>query len=143
VIFLTGIIKLYAKDFTNESTRNSWYNRVLALDYMEKYAEKSNTQYADFTSLGGDCTNFVSQVLMAGGMSMQGKYNPGEHLHGITMAHHPQNAHIHGRVHKNFHIIGLIMILRDLKGPINAGYIQLLHSWQILKQYVKVLVGEM
>ncbi len=49
---------------------NSGYNRSDAADYIEMYAEDFNPDYGDFTSDGGDCTNFVSQVLYAGGMPM-------------------------------------------------------------------------
>lgn len=46
--------------------RNMSYNRKEAVSYAEKYALTRNPQYYDFSSLGGDCTNFVSQCLFAG-----------------------------------------------------------------------------
>lgn len=46
------------------------YNRVKALQYAEKWALKRNPRFFNFDSLGGDCTNFVSQVLLAGGCKM-------------------------------------------------------------------------
>ena len=36
---------------------------------LKKYVLTPNPAYVDFTDLGGDCTNFVSQVLRAGAMS--------------------------------------------------------------------------
>lgn len=42
------------------------YDRSKALGYAEKWALGRNPAYFDFTRLGGDCTNFVSQCLFAG-----------------------------------------------------------------------------
>ncbi|MCL2810848.1 MAG: amidase domain-containing protein [Clostridia bacterium] len=38
--------------------------------YAREWALKRNPAYLDFESLGGDCTNFASQVLHAGGLAM-------------------------------------------------------------------------
>ena len=38
--------------------------------YAREWALKRNPAYLDFDSLGGDCTNFASQVLHAGGLLM-------------------------------------------------------------------------
>jgi hypothetical protein len=46
------------------------YDRAAAVAYAEKWAFARNPQYYDFSALGGDCTNFVSQCLFAGGMPM-------------------------------------------------------------------------
>ena len=68
----------YSTVYENGSS-NSSYNRTAARDYLNKYTRTPNTAYADFTSAGGDCTNFVSQMLRAGGMSMTAqKSNPGD-----------------------------------------------------------------
>ena len=42
------------------------YDRAAALGYAKKWALGRNPAYFDFTNLGGDCTNFVSQCLYAG-----------------------------------------------------------------------------
>lgn len=42
------------------------YNRGKAVSYAHKWAFGRNPQYYDFELLGGDCTNFASQVLYAG-----------------------------------------------------------------------------
>lgn len=42
------------------------YYREKALEYTKVWALKRNSRYFDFELLGGDCTNFVSQVLSAG-----------------------------------------------------------------------------
>ncbi|MFK7696872.1 amidase domain-containing protein [Paenibacillus sp. HJGM_3] len=68
----------------NKGTR---YNRERALEYANKYAglawgagnnNRYNQKYTDYTSLGGDCTNYVSQVLgdpkEGGGLKMTGTW---------------------------------------------------------------------
>ena len=42
----------------------------MAVKYAKWWALKRNPQYLDFSNLGGDCTNFCSQVLYAGGCRM-------------------------------------------------------------------------
>ena len=46
---------------------NLSYNRNGAVAYALQDALSPNTDYANFTDYGGDCTNFVSQVLNEGG----------------------------------------------------------------------------
>lgn len=59
----------YTIEFNN-GPANSAYNRTSALNYLNSYTTTANTAYADYTEWGGDCTNFVSQMLRAGGMQM-------------------------------------------------------------------------
>jgi len=42
------------------------YNRQNAIEYAHKWAFGRNPAYYDFSRLGGDCTNFVSQCIYAG-----------------------------------------------------------------------------
>ena len=42
------------------------YDREMAVNYAHKWAFMRNPDFFDFSSLGGDCTNFASQVLFAG-----------------------------------------------------------------------------
>ena len=42
------------------------YDRQAALAYALRWAYGRNPAYGDFSDLGGDCTNFVSQCLYAG-----------------------------------------------------------------------------
>lgn len=42
------------------------YNRDKAVEYAHKWAFGRNPAYYDFENLGGDCTNFASQVIYAG-----------------------------------------------------------------------------
>ncbi len=46
------------------------YSSASSTRYALDYALNPNPNYADFTNLGGDCTNFISQCLYAGGKSM-------------------------------------------------------------------------
>lgn len=51
------------------------YRRDKALQYAQQWAFGRNPNYYDFSDLGGDCTNFASQVLYAGAGVMN--YTPG------------------------------------------------------------------
>jgi len=50
------------------------YDRSAAVCYANRYAFKRNPRFYDFTNLGGNCTNFVSQCLLAGGMPQNVSY---------------------------------------------------------------------
>ncbi len=42
------------------------FNRAAAVDYARKWALSRNPNFFDYSSIGGDCTNFISQILYAG-----------------------------------------------------------------------------
>ena len=46
------------------------YDRVRAVRYAQRYAYGRNPAFGDFSDLGGDCTNFVSQCVYAGCCAM-------------------------------------------------------------------------
>lgn len=46
------------------------YDRDAAVAYARQWAYRRNPDYLDFEALGGDCTNYASQVLHAGGLPM-------------------------------------------------------------------------
>jgi hypothetical protein len=46
------------------------YDRAAAVRYARAWALSRNPRYSDFTSMGGDCANFISQCLHAGGAPM-------------------------------------------------------------------------
>ena len=46
------------------------YNRERALEYAERWAFDRNPLFANFTGIGGDCTNFISQCVYAGSCQM-------------------------------------------------------------------------
>ena len=50
-----------------------------AVDYADKYWSNYNDFYPNYNSIGGDCANFVSQCLQAGGLPMNGSW-----YHAVT-----------------------------------------------------------
>ena len=48
------------------------YNPTKAIEYAKKWAYRRNPRYHDYSGEGGDCANFVSQCLIAGGFSTSG-----------------------------------------------------------------------
>ena len=50
------------------------YNRMRAVEYARTWALSRNPLFVDFTGIGGNCTNFVSQCLLAGSCVMN--YTP-------------------------------------------------------------------
>ena len=44
------------------------YNREAAVAYARRWALSRNPAFTDYEHMGGNCTNFASQVLYAGGM---------------------------------------------------------------------------
>ena len=46
------------------------YERERAVEYARRWALSRNPIFADFTGIGGNCTNFVSQALLAGASVM-------------------------------------------------------------------------
>ena len=50
------------------------YRRENAVEYARKYAFGQNKYFASFKGIGGNCTNFVSQCIYAGGCQMN--YTP-------------------------------------------------------------------
>lgn len=46
------------------------YNRGRAVEYAQRWALSRNPLFYDFTGGGGNCTNFVSQCLLAGSLVM-------------------------------------------------------------------------
>lgn len=45
-------------------------NTAAEVEYARRWAFSHNPAYYNFESLGGDCTNFISQCLFAGGAAM-------------------------------------------------------------------------
>ena len=48
------------------ASRVGSYNRNVAVNYATSWAYSRNNNFANFQNLGGDCTNFASQVFRAG-----------------------------------------------------------------------------
>ena len=51
------------------------YNPSAAVSYAKQYCSNYNPKYPNYRNLGGDCANFVSQCLIAGGMNFNGCQN--------------------------------------------------------------------
>ncbi len=67
-------------DHENRSVRdNGYYDREKAKAYIDTYWKNYNPEYPSFHQGGGDCANFVSQVLYAGGMPWTDDNNPMNH----------------------------------------------------------------
>lgn len=49
------------------------YDREKAAAYALRWALDRNPKFYDYENLGGDCTNFISQVLLNGGAPMDYK----------------------------------------------------------------------
>ena len=50
------------------------YNTAAAVDYARTYCQNYNPRYKNYERQGGDCANFVSQCLIAGGIDLSGCY---------------------------------------------------------------------
>ncbi len=50
------------------------YHRERAVEYARRWALDRNPLFIDFTGIGGNCTNFVSQAVLAGSCTMN--YTP-------------------------------------------------------------------
>lgn len=62
-----------ANKFTTAAqVRATSYSFSDAVSYANKYYKNYNSNYPDWNSAGGDCANFISQCLYAGGKSMKG-----------------------------------------------------------------------
>lgn len=46
------------------------YDRIAATEYAKRWAMDRNPLFFDFTGIGGNCTNFVSQCVLAGSCQM-------------------------------------------------------------------------
>lgn len=59
---------LYENNNKSNQNRNLKYlNRNKMKNYARKHYNNPNPNYYDFTNIGGDCSNFTSQVIRAGG----------------------------------------------------------------------------
>ena len=65
-------LDLGLKENLNSNINPRAYNETSAMAYANKWDGSSrNPAYRDFSSSGGDCANFVSQILSNSGMSMR------------------------------------------------------------------------
>ncbi len=59
------------------------YNREKAVEYAHKWVFGRNPAYYDFSKIGGDCTNFISQCIHAGGAPMNYKRDTGWYYNSV------------------------------------------------------------
>lgn len=64
------------------------YNREAALAYARKWSFSRNPSYYDFSEIGGDCTNFISQCIFEGSRVM----NPTKYLGWYYYSVHERSA---------------------------------------------------
>lgn len=63
--------------FSSRKSKNrSRFNIDTACDYAETFALFSNPDYMSYDNIGGDCTNFASQILHAGGLNISSTWKP-------------------------------------------------------------------
>ena len=55
-----------------------------AVAYARKWALERNPKYVDFEDMGGDCSNFISQILIAGGGVMNISREDGWYFHSLS-----------------------------------------------------------
>lgn len=76
---LTAVDSFYnTSDISNfyEGRSNSYFNISNACTYAETFALNPNPSYKYFGGIGGDCANFVSQIIHAGGISKTKTWSP-------------------------------------------------------------------
>jgi hypothetical protein len=59
------------------------YRPAAAIAYASQWAHGRNPAYADFSEMGGDCSNFISQALIAGGAVMNETPGTGWYYHSL------------------------------------------------------------
>ncbi len=64
------IKEAYENAFLPSKECDNEYDRKAAKAYAKKYANDRNDEYYDYSNLGGNCVNYVSQSIHAGGIPM-------------------------------------------------------------------------
>ncbi|MBR1376650.1 MAG: amidase domain-containing protein [Bacilli bacterium] len=59
-----------SNEYVAKKTCDNGYNRDAAISYANKYADGRNSDYYDYSDLGGNCANYGSQSVYAGGIPM-------------------------------------------------------------------------
>ena len=76
-VFLVLLILVSAIYITPISASAENYNPSAAVAYASQYWNNYNPAYNNYNSVGGDCANFVSQCLYAGGIPQDGTWYNG------------------------------------------------------------------
>jgi hypothetical protein len=64
------------KNESNAARNDPNFDIVAACTYAETFALTPNPKYKSFDNIGGDCTNFISQILFAGGLKQNNTWKP-------------------------------------------------------------------
>ena len=84
--------KVNAKTKTRIEYMIEKYNRYAAKEYAKKWAFSRNPKYYNFDPIGGDCTNFISQCILAGSNTMNYTKNTGwYYINGNNEKEHYKN----------------------------------------------------
>lgn len=71
-IFISSI----SPNINNTNRNDPSFNIARACTYAETFALTPNPKYKYFENIGGDCTNFISQILFAGGLKQNNSWKP-------------------------------------------------------------------
>jgi len=71
VLIVLFVAALFAVSAPTTGLAASGYNGAAAAAYADTYWQTYNPAWPSFATGGGDCTNFVSQALHAGGLAMR------------------------------------------------------------------------
>lgn len=76
--YIESLVSSYKKILNSKKQISLYrnYNRSNASFYAQKYALNYNKSYKDFNNNGGDCTNYISQCLHAGGIPLSNNWSP-------------------------------------------------------------------
>ncbi len=56
--------------YSSDRSASGTYDRSAAVAYLDQYSHSRNPQWYNFTDEGGNCQNYASQALLAGGIPM-------------------------------------------------------------------------
>lgn len=78
---LDSIFKEYSRLYKNNENlelnrSEKKFNNIKSANYSMEYALNYNDKFKNFDTIGGDCTNFVSQCLNAGGLETNNNWTP-------------------------------------------------------------------
>src|SRR5665811_369841 len=71
LLLVPFVLALLASSSPSTASAASGYNGAAAAAYADAYWQNYNPVWPSFANSGGDCTNFVSQALQAGGIAMR------------------------------------------------------------------------
>ena len=63
-------VKASNNPYVSSKTHNKEYNREDAVAYLEQYYHSRNPEWFNYSETGGNCQNYASQALLAGGIPM-------------------------------------------------------------------------